>query len=79
MDNGHGRHRTTKLQRGKWVEEDMAMESIDIIKIRIKRNLNQRMKVFMNSQMLQHRGEQVNFLSMRPLGSNVLVENTKEW
>ena len=36
-------------------------------------------KVFMNSQMLQHRGEKVNFSSMRPLRSNLLVENAQEW
>jgi hypothetical protein len=37
------------------VEEDMTMKSANTIKVRINRNLNQRRKVVMNYQMLQHR------------------------
>lgn len=33
----------------------------------------------MNAQMLQHKGNKVIFLSMRPLRSNLLVENAQEW
>jgi hypothetical protein len=36
------------------------MESVDTINIRKQINLNQRKKVFMNSQMLQHRGDKAN-------------------
>jgi len=59
MERGHGWHRTTKLQRGKWAEEDMTIESTDTIKVRIQRNLNQRRMVFMNSQMLQYKRDKV--------------------
>ena len=75
MDRRHGQRRTTKSSRGKWVEIDMTMEYADKIKVSRQRNLNQRRKVFMNSQMLQHRGDKVIFLSMRPLRSNLLVSN----
>jgi hypothetical protein len=61
MERGRGRRRTTKSQRGKWVEEDMTTKSADTIKVRRQSNLNQRRKVFMNSQMLQHRGDKVIF------------------
>jgi hypothetical protein len=61
MERGRGRRRPTKSQRGKWVEEDMTTKSADTIKVRIKSNLNQRRKVFMNSQMLQHRRDKVIF------------------
>jgi hypothetical protein len=60
MERGRGQLRTTKSQRRKWVEEDLTTESVDTIKVRIQRNLNQRRKVFMNSQMLQYRGDKVN-------------------
>ena len=59
MERVHGRHRTTKSKRGKWVEEDMTTESVDTIKVRRQINLNQRSMVFMNSQMLQHRRDKV--------------------
>ena len=75
MDRGHGWHRTTKSKRVKRLEEDMTTKSADTIKVRRQSNLNQGRKVFMNSQLLQHRGEKVIFLSMRPLRSNLLVEN----
>ena len=78
MERGCGWRRPTKSQRGKWVEEDMTTKSADTIKVRIKSNLNQRRKVFMNSQMLQHRRDKVIF-SMWPLISNLLVENAQEW
>lgn len=39
----------------------MKMESIDTIKVRRQSNLNKRMKVFMNAQILQHR-EKVFFI-----------------
>jgi hypothetical protein len=42
----------------------MTMKSTDIIKVRIKSNLNQRMKVFMNSQMLQHKRDKFYFFHM---------------
>ena len=61
MERGCGQRRTNKSQRGKWVEEDMTMKCVDTEKVRIKINLNQRRKVFMNSQMLQHRGYKVIF------------------
>ena len=61
MESGHRWCRTTKSQRIKWVDEDMTMESADTIKVRRQRNLNQRREVFMNSQMLQHRGDKVIF------------------
>ena len=78
MERGRGRRRPTKSQRGKWVEEDMTTKYADTIKVRIKINLNQRRKVFMNSQMLQHRRDKVIFF-MWPLSSNLLVENAQEW
>ena len=53
----------------------MATESTNTIKVRRQSNLKERRKVFMNSQMLQHRGDKVICLSMRPLRSNLLVEN----
>ena len=79
MDIGHGRHRTTKSTRGKCVEIDMKMEFVETIKVRIQTNLNQRRNVFMNSKILQHRGDKVNFLSMMPLRSNLLVSNAHKW
>ena len=78
MERGCGPRRPTKSQRGKWVDENVTMTSADTIKVRIKSNLNQRRKVFMNSQMLQHRRDKVIF-SMWPLSSNLLVENAQEW
>ena len=77
MDKGHGWCKTTKSTRGKWVEIDMTKESVDTIKVRRQRNLNQRRKVFMNSQMLQHSGDKIIFLSMRNLRSNLSVENQR--
>lgn len=79
MDRGRGWRRTTKSQREKWGEEDMTTESTDTINVRRQSNLNQRRKVFIISQMLQDRGDKVIFLSMRPLRSNLLVENAQEW
>ena len=67
MDKGHGKRINTKSTRGKWVEIDKTMESADTIKV--QRNLNQMREVFMNSQILRHRGDKV-FFSMR---------NAHEW
>ena len=50
MDRGREQHKTTKLTRGKLVEIDMIKKSIDTINVRRQRKLNQRRKVFMNSQ-----------------------------
>jgi hypothetical protein len=61
MKIGRGRHRTTKSLRGKWLEEDMTTEYTDTLKVRRQINLIQRRKVFMNSQMLQHRGDKFIF------------------
>ena len=64
MERGRGGRRTTKSQRGKWVEEDMTMKSVDTIKVRMKGNINQRRNVFMNSQMLHHRRDKFFFFHM---------------
>jgi hypothetical protein len=79
MERGCGRSRPTKSHRGKWVEEDMTTKSAGTIKVRIKSNLNQRRKVFMNSQMIQHRRDKVFFFFIWPLSSNLLVKNAQEW
>jgi hypothetical protein len=76
MERGHGRHRPTKSQKGKWVEEDIANKSADTLKVIIKSNFNQRRMVFMNLQMLQHRRDKA-FFSIWPLILNLLVENAK--
>lgn len=78
MERGCGRRRPTKSQRGKWVDKNVTMKSADTIKVRIKINLNQRRKVFMNSQILQHRRDKVFFFSIWPLSSNLLLENAQE-
>ena len=48
MDKGHGRRRTTKSQRGKWVAIDLDTESVDTIKVIRQSNRNQMRKAFMN-------------------------------
>ena len=58
---------------------DMTMKYVETIKVRRQINLNQRRKVFMNSQMIQHRGDRVIILSMRTLRSNLLVSNLQKW
>ena len=57
------------------MEIDETTKPADTIEVRRERNLNQRRKVFMNSQMLQHRGDKVIFLSMRPLRAREKFEN----
>lgn len=54
MDKGHGRRRTIKTRRGKWVAIDSNTKFVDTIKVRRQSNHNQTRKAFMNSQMLQH-------------------------
>jgi hypothetical protein len=58
------------------VEEDMTTKSANTIKVRIKSNLNQRRKVFMNSQMLQHRRDKDFFFHMafelKPIGGKCI-------
>ena len=48
MDRGRGWHRTTKLQRGKWVDIDSNTKSADTIKVIRHNNHNQMRKAFMN-------------------------------
>ena len=59
MDRGRGQCRPTKSTRGKWVDIELDTKSVDTIKVRRQRNLNQRRMVFMNLQMLQHRRDKV--------------------
>jgi predicted transcriptional regulator len=55
IDRGRGQHRPTKSMRGKWVAIKLDTKYVDTIRVRRKRNLNQRRMVFMNSKILQHR------------------------
>ena len=59
MDRGRGRHRPIKSTRGKWAAIESYTKSVDTIKVRRQRNINQRRMLFMNSQMLQHRRDKV--------------------